>query len=115
MSLILVCGGREFNNWRLVHAVLDSALKKFANIRLMIGGAKGADQLADNWAKSREVECLRIPARWSIYGKAAGPIRNKTMLDEKPDLVIAFPGGPGTQHMIRVAKDAGIQVVEVRR
>jgi hypothetical protein len=36
------------------------------------------------------------------------------MLDmEKPDLVVAFPGGRGTADMVRRAKAAGVRVVAV--
>jgi hypothetical protein len=31
-----------------------------------------------------------FPADWNRFGPAAGPIRNRLMLDENPDLVIAF-------------------------
>ena len=57
------------------------------------------------------------PADWDKHGKAAGPIRNKQMIDEgKPDLVIAFPGGRGTAGAVRLAKFAGVtvRVVEVK-
>lgn len=38
----------------------------------------------------------------------------KKMLDEgKPDLVVAFPGGPGTAHMVRIARAAGVRVLKV--
>jgi hypothetical protein len=52
-----------------------------------------------------------------LMGKAwagkAGPIRKQQMLDEgKPDLVVAFPGGRGTAHMVRIARAAGIEVIE---
>lgn len=29
-----------------------------------------------------------------------------------PDLVVAFAGGSGTAHMVRIAKEAGVEVVE---
>jgi hypothetical protein len=36
------------------------------------------------------------------------------MLDEgKPDLVIAFPGGRGTADMVKKARRAGVEVVEI--
>jgi hypothetical protein len=36
------------------------------------------------------------------------------MLTEgKPELVVAFPGGRGTAHMMRIAREAGVEVVEV--
>lgn len=54
-------------------------------------------------------------ADWDRYGRAAGPIRNKVMVDSKPDLVLAFPYGEsrGTRHCIRVANEAGIPVIVV--
>ena len=44
-------------------------------------------------------------AQWTKYGKSAGPIRNAEMLRfGKPQLVVAFPGGDGTENMIGQAK-----------
>ena len=58
--------------------------------------------------------CTVFQADWAGLGRKAGPIRNKLMLDEgKPDLVVAFPGGRGTAHMTRIARGAGIEVIEV--
>jgi hypothetical protein len=54
-------------------------------------------------------------AKWDKYGKSAGPIRNKKMLDEgKPDLVFAFPGGPGTNNMIKQAKEKNILIYNIK-
>jgi UDP-N-acetylmuramoylalanine-D-glutamate ligase len=53
------------------------------------------------------------PAKWDLHGKSAGPIRNQQMLDTGVDLVIAFPGGKGTAHMVSIAKKAGVKVVEI--
>lgn len=36
------------------------------------------------------------------------------MLREKPDLVVAFPGGPGTRDMISQAKKARVKVIEIK-
>lgn len=113
MTLVLVCGGRNFDHWPLVYNTLNRALKKYPDMRVMAGGAKGADSIADNWTKLQQIEFLRVPAKWKGDYKAAGPIRNKKMLEYKPDLVIAFPGGPGTAHMVKIAKEAGVKVIEV--
>ena len=41
-------------------------------------------------------------------------LRNQRMLDEgKPDLVVAFPGGRDTADMVRRARSAGVEVVEI--
>jgi hypothetical protein len=37
------------------------------------------------------------------------------MLDEgKPDLVIAFPGGRGATDMVRRAREAGVETIEIQ-
>jgi hypothetical protein len=55
------------------------------------------------------------PADWFSHGKAAGPIRNQEMLAmEAPALVVAFPGGRGTADMVRRARKAGVDVLEVK-
>lgn len=55
-----------------------------------------------------------FPADWKQYGKAAGPIRNKQMLDEgQPDLVLCFHDdiekSKGTKNMYELAKARGIK------
>ena len=46
-------------------------------------------------------------------GHCGGPKRNQMMLDQKPDIVLAFPGGRGTADMIARAEQAGVEVVKV--
>lgn len=78
------------------------------------GGANGADYLFWQWTDARGVPCGSYNADWKAHGKAAGFIRNQQMLDEgKPNLVVAFPGGPGTAHMVARARAAGVRVVEI--
>lgn len=111
---VLVCGGRDFNDYALLCEKLD-ALNPGGRISLIIhGGATGADSLADEWAKATDTPCLRHPAKWRPIGKGAGPLRNQEMLDKwKPQEVVAFPGGRGTADMVRRAKAANIPVIEV--
>lgn len=78
------------------------------------GNAVGADWLAKAWAISAGIPEKSFPAKWSEYGKAAGPLRNQQMLEEgMPDVVVAFKGGAGTADMVRRAKEAGLKVLEV--
>ena len=110
---ILVCGGRGFSN----RSRFDSIMDWFADAHDLViihGGARGADNLAGDWADVNRTGLEVYPADWDKYGKAAGFIRNQQMLDEgKPDLVVAFPGGNGTADMIRRARKAGIEVLKV--
>jgi len=53
-------------------------------------------------------------ANWAGLGRKAGPIRNQEMLDQgRPNMVVAFPGGRGTADMVRRARGAGVEVIEV--
>lgn len=112
---ILVCGGRDFDSVHLLHKTLDHFLKEYNFDTLIEGDARGADRMAGRWAIENNVECKVYPAKWQKYGNRAGPIRNLQMLDEgKPDLVIAFPGGEGTAHMVKIARGRGIRVLEIK-
>ena len=59
-----------------------------------------------------------MPARWERHGRAAGPIRNRELLEQaiaravahtSPSsvasvVVVAFPGGPGTASLVQQAR-----------
>src|SRR5262245_51068724 len=110
---VLVCGGRDFTDMRWLTRVLDELEPKPTII--IQGGARGADYLAWKWATERIVPCQEYRAEWEKYGRAAGPRRNLRMLAEgRPQLIVAFPGGPGTADMVRRAKAAGVPVLEVK-
>ena len=112
MTKVLVCGGRNWNDEELTFWWLDELDKEYKFTEVIHGAAKGADTHAHNWANSEEKIVSVFPAQWSKYGKAAGLIRNQDMLHEgKPDLVVAFPGGRGTAHMVGISKLAKIPVI----
>lgn len=111
---LLVCGGRDFTDADYVFRVLDRVHAKRPISLLIEGGARGADRLARNWAINRGVAYKTENAEWKRYGKAAGFMRNKAMLDIwSPDGVVAFPGGAGTADMVRQADKADITVWEL--
>ncbi len=97
-----------------------STIQKYINTLsidtvIIQGMCRGADKIARNFARLRGHVVMGYPADWDRYGRAAGPIRNKQMLDEgKPDLVIAFHNNidqsKGTADMIEQARKAGILV-----
>jgi len=77
------------------------------------GEARGADTIAKNIAVFLGIHVLGFPAQWGLYGKAAGPMRNRQMLDQgKPDLVVGFHDqihhSKGTKDMLLKAATAGI-------
>lgn len=111
---VLVCGGRGYTDRAKVYAILDGYHTRASITKLIIGDAKGADTLARDWATVNNVLSECYIAAWKSHGLAAGPRRNLHMLNEaKPDLVIAFPGGAGTEHMKYIARNAGVNVVVI--
>ena len=112
---VLVCGGRIYNDRTAMWAWLD-AYHAANKIDVIIhGAAQGADRLAGLWAVARGVNEIKFPAEWVKYEEAAGPIRNQQMIDEgRVDTVVAFKGGKGTASMVKLARDAGLKILEVK-
>jgi SLOG family YspA-like protein len=113
MTKLLVCGGRDFDDAAFVFRIFDDLHREHRFREFMLGGARGADALAKQWAMTKaDRKCFEIKANWRKYGPAAGPIRNQQMLDWGPDLVVAFAGGKGMAGMVALARAAGVPVIE---
>lgn len=112
---VLVCGGRDYDKRYVIWSALDGLQREHGPLTIIEGGATGADTHAREWYKFRAGgECITVRADWKRHGKAAGPIRNQLMVDHyKPELVLAAPGGRGTEDMVRRARAAGIPVREL--
>jgi len=131
---VLICGGRYFSDYQAVREELRRIERDQQPFTYIIQGEcpTGADKMARIYADKHRIPCtsefrpdwdnLDVPGArikrnrlGKLYNANAGPDRNKRMMDEgKPDLVVAFPGGDGTADMVRKAKAAGIEVIEVR-
>lgn len=108
---VLVCGGRDFEDWATVQETLDAVHAEHIIDLIIHGGATGADSLGGRWAHENKIPVARYEANWEYIGRSAGPIRNQSMLRfGKPDLVLAFPGGRGTDNMVKQAEAAGVDV-----
>lgn len=112
---VLVCGGRKYDDVvRLTDVLNDIHRTRGPITHLIHGDASGADRLAGTFGRMAGLRVIAFPADWVTHGVAAGPIRNQQMIDEgNPDLVVAFPGGGGTKDMVRRARKAGVEVIEV--
>lgn len=111
---VLVCGDRRWTD----AAAVERVLKEFPPGTVVVhGGARGADTIAARIAARLGFEVLAFPARWDVYDRAAGPIRNSQMLAQGPDLVVAFhadlAASRGTKDMVCKARRAGIPVILV--
>lgn len=104
MFVVLVCGGRDYSDAATLDTTLDDLHQRNRFTHVIHGAASGADSLAGAWARKRGVQEVSCAANWSYFDRAAGHIRNRAMADLSPDLVVAFPGGPGTANMVSLAK-----------
>lgn len=107
---VLVTGGRKFDDIQLIETTLDDVLESEAISVIIHGASSGADTLAGEWGSRNGIDVVACPANWRRYGRGAGPIRNREMLELSPDLLVAFPGGRGTADMISAAEKKGIPI-----
>lgn len=109
-----MCGSRLFASRKVVRRRLDDL--PLDDLLVIVGGAFGPDEFAREWAVQTGVDHLVRYSDWERYGKRAGYLRNSAMLDEGPDLVIAFWDGEsrGTKHTIDEARSRGIRVEVIR-
>lgn len=111
---IVVTGGRDFKDIRLLWWALSGLHNAHGVARLAHGNCSGADRMAAGWAAMCKVPAVPYDADWNRYGKPAGPIRNRRMLTaEAPDLLVAFPGNRGTADCIASALALSVPVWRV--
>ena len=99
---LAIIGGRDFNDTLL----FLTTVQEFPNIEVVVsGGARGVDKLGELWANSQNIPTEIYYPDWDQYGKAAGFIRNKLIV-ENSDAVLAFWDGSskGTKSSIDLAK-----------
>lgn len=125
---VLISGDRNWGKPAVIELILDGlALAcQDENEPLVIieGCARGADKVAHDWGNAMRgsgvADIEHYPADWDKYGRGAGPVRNRQMLNEgKPDVVFAFNDhiteSKGTRDMCEIASDAGVPVYLVSR
>src|SRR4051812_8942749 len=104
MKLAIV-GSRDFSDYEFMKECFAAFVASRGGPPEMIvsGGAKGADSLARRLAEEKGVPFHEIEADWKAYGRAAGPIRNKKLV-EFSDAALAFPLGEskGTRGCVKL-------------
>jgi hypothetical protein len=102
---IAVVGSRTFNDREKLFKELDLFHLAKPISLIISGGARGADQLAEDWAQERGISTQIFIPDWETHGKSAGFIRNADII-RSCDECIAFWDGKsrGTLHSINLAK-----------
>ena len=111
MYKVIIAGSRDFADYALLCSFADEVLAGAEDIEIVSGGARGADDLGERYARERGYALKVFPAEWKKWGRAAGPIRNGQMAGYA-DALIAFWDGQsaGTRDMIRKAEERGLCV-----
>ena len=111
MEKVAVIGGREFTNKKILFFALDEYNRRVGISLIISGGARGADTLAESYAKNKRIPYMIFPANWEKHGKSAGYIRNADIVFAC-DTVIAFPSknSKGTYHTTELAFKEGKKV-----
>lgn len=112
---VAIVGSRTFNDYELVISEILKLEVPLEEIKIISGGAKGADTLGEKFADENLCEKLIIKPDWERFGRAAGMIRNKDIV-ECSDVVIAFWDGQskGTKNSIDLAKKMNKKLIIVK-
>jgi len=119
-SLVIAAGGGRDLAWshqRVAAELLARSGGRLVHL-LLHGGARGADAAIARAAHQLGWCSLVMPAEWQRHGRAAGPIRNRELLEQAiaravahtspcsiaSVLVVAFPGGAGTASLVQQAR-----------
>lgn len=102
-NILLIASSRDFNNYDLLCYYMSLILKNNKIDKIMSGGARGADSLAQRYADEHNIPFQLFPANWDLHGKSAGYIRNVEMGKCcKAGLIFWDGQSRGTNHMINI-------------
>ena len=106
-----ICGSRDFTDYKYFKENVDKFVKEHKITKIISGGCKGADSLAKRYARENKIEIVEHLPEWNKYGKSAGFVRNKLIVNDS-DYLLAFPlkGSKGTYITIDLAKKKNIPV-----
>lgn len=110
----IICISGERKKDTKFKETINNLLSVHSPTKCIFGDCKGVDTMAKEVCDELNIPYEIYPANWGLYGKGAGPRRNKQMIDTKPDLVLAFHSdisiSLGTKNLIKYAKSQGVPV-----
>jgi len=110
--ITIIAGSRDYVDYEQLSSCLEDVDDYAWSIdRVIVGGARGVDQMGERWAKEMEIPCEVYHAQWDTHGKSAGYKRNVAMA-ERAEALVAFWDGKskGTEHMIDIALREGLYI-----
>lgn len=106
---VAVVGSRNYPRMHEVKRFIDMMDPETVVIS---GGARGVDTLAVMAANERGLKTVVFYAEWEKYGRGAGLIRNRKLVDACDNLAAFWDGeSRGTRNAINLALMAGKRVI----
>jgi len=104
---LAVIGSRTFSYYTFMCSVLD----QYEITMIISGGARGADTLAEKYAKDHDIPIMTYSADWKRFGRSAGNQRNFQIIDDCDEVVAFWDGeSKGTDHSIGYAEQCNKKV-----
>jgi len=119
MTLAIV-GSRSFIDYSLGYLTTDEFVSELKESNIIVdsvvsGGANGADKFGRQFARSRRMGYKEHPEDWHNYGKAAGMIRNKDIINDADCAIVFWDGvSKGTKNIIEHIMSKGIPYQIIR-
>jgi hypothetical protein len=116
MIKVIIAGGRDFNDHELMDTEFLNRFNKYTKEEMQIvsGMAQGADSAGVKLAEDYNLDVVKYPALWHMYGRSAGYKRNVKMAENATHLLAFWDGkSKGTEHMINIANKLQLKVTVV--
>jgi hypothetical protein len=111
---VAISGSRRYaKSWLVQQCIATEYRKCNGEIVFLVGDCQtGVDSITKSFLETSGWPFKEFFADWAVHGKAAGPIRNREMINYGADLLIAFPdsGSRGTKDCATYAASKGIEV-----
>lgn len=105
---LAIVGSRTFDNLSIFEKVMNQIKEKYEIVKVISGGAEGADDYGEVWADNHNIEKQIFYPDWKKHGKCAGFLRNIDII-KNCDMCVAFWDGKshGTKHDIDMCDEFG--------
>ena len=103
---IAVVGSRSITDKNLVISFMEEChLFNYDDDKIVSGGARGVDTIAENYAKEHKMKTAIFKPDWDKYGKSAGMIRNADIIGKCDKCICIWDGeSNGTKNDIELCE-----------
>ncbi len=112
---MIIAGSRTIKSKQILEKITEICnLYHIKPSKIISGTANGVDKLGEQWAKQNDIPVWSFPAKWDIFGKAAGSLRNHEMAGHGDVLFLIWDGkSSGSKSMKSEAFKRNLVVFEL--